>query len=138
MKQGEILDVVYSRSGGNGVVNHERTANAINNGRAPKTINPLVLSDVIIGSGGVVERKSSESSGWHVLFVFAPSNPFVFQKVDNAGDICRNIVQIVVVHPKVFSTGYRNIVWLRRVCYTEEVYQLKPLLCQGREVCYVV
>lgn len=51
----------------------------------------------------------------HVLLVLRPRDGLLVQEVSDGGNICRRLVEIIVVHAKGVTTNCREVVGLRRV-----------------------
>lgn len=116
---GQVLILGQSISTGVGVVDYGR----------------VVLSDVVVCLGLLIDPGLSfKSRIWHVLLVLRPGNTLILQQIDDAGDIARNLVEIIIVHAKVVTTNRGNVVGLTRVSDSVVVAQRDAFLGQPGKV----
>jgi len=92
-----------------------------------------VLSNVIACTT-CGELEALKTSGRHIFLIFRPANTFGFQQIRNSGYISWNVVQIIVVHSKVFPSNGSDVIRFRRVRYAEIVGQENTLVNQSRKV----
>lgn len=69
-----------------------------------------------------------------MLLVLSPSNSLGVEEVGNGGHIGGNLIEVVVVHAEVVTTGRGAVVGLRRVSSSKVVGQKNALRRKLREV----
>ena len=83
-----------------------------------------MLADVVVGIGllvGVIE--ALEASVGETLLVFTPRDSLGVQKINDGGDVRRNLDKVVIVHGELVTSSSGGIVGLRRMSDSPEVVQ---------------
>lgn len=106
---GEVLDLGSTGSISGNVVKEDKR---------------IVLADVVVGIGllvGVIE--ALEASVGETLLVFTPRDSLGVQKINDGGDVRRNLDKVVIVHGELVTSSSGGIVGLRRMSDSPEVVQ---------------
>lgn len=82
----------------------------------------VVLADIVVCISILVGVIVALVAGvWQVLLVLAPRDTLGVEKINNGGDIFRDLVEVVIVHSKGVTTGSGTVIGLRRVRQSIEV-----------------
>jgi hypothetical protein len=88
----------------------------------------VVLPDIVVRLGSLVDVALAFEAGVrHVFLVGAPRNTLVIKQIDNAGDIGRNLLEVVVITSEGVSANGCNVVGHRRVRHAEVVVNADAL-----------
>lgn len=116
---GDVLLVGETLGGGVAVINDSR----------------VVLPDIVIRLGRLVDvALALEARVRHVFLVGTPRDTLVIKQIDNAGDIGRDLLEVVVVTSECVSTDRCNVVRHGRVCHAEVVVNTDALRCKPLQV----
>jgi hypothetical protein len=82
----------------------------------------VVLADIVACISILVGVIVALVAGvWQVLLVLAPRDTLGIEKINNGGDIFRDLVEVVIVHSKGVTAGSGTVIGLRGVSQSIEV-----------------
>ena len=95
IEQGKVLDVRTARRAvRHRLVDNQRAKHISVKWRRriiPTILNWLVFPNVIVGTLCIEELHTLETSRWHILHVFGPSNTLGFEQIHNGGNVGWNV-----------------------------------------------
>jgi hypothetical protein len=95
----------------------------------------VVLPDIVVRLSSLVDVALALEAGVrHVFLVCAPRDTLVIKQIDNARDIGRNLLEVVVVTSEGVSANGCNVVGHRRVRHAEVVVDTDALRRKPLEV----
>jgi hypothetical protein len=88
----------------------------------------MVLPDIVVRLGRLVDvALALEARVRHVFLIGTPRDTLVIKQIDNARDIGRNLLEVVVVTPERVSANGCNVVGHGRVRHAEVVMDTDAL-----------
>jgi hypothetical protein len=95
----------------------------------------MVLPDIVVRLGRLVDiALALEARVRHVFLVGTPRDTLVIKQIDNARDVGRNLLEVVVVASECVSADGGNVVGHGRVCHAEVVVNTDALGCEPLQV----
>ena len=95
----------------------------------------VVLPDIVVRLGGLVDiALALEARVRHIFLVGAPRDTLVIKQINNARDIGRDLLEVIVVTSECVSADRGDVVGHGRVSDTEVVVDTDALRCEPLQV----